>query len=53
MELLRSSFVSKSWQSHIMSKKAYLLFLMFKIGTWEQGWSQVTFLNTETPANQF
>ena len=44
---------NKSRQSHIIKKKAYLLFSKFKIGNWEQGWSQVTFLNPETPANQF
>ena len=29
-----------------------LVFSKFKIGNWEQGWSQVTFLNMETPTNQ-
>ena len=39
--------------NHIIRKKAYLLFPKFKIGNSEGGWSQVTFLNTETPTNQF
>ena len=42
-----------SHSNHIITKKAELDFLKFKIGNWERGWSQVTFLNTETPDNQF
>ena len=33
-------------------KKSELIFSKFKIGNWEQGWSQVTFLNMEAHANQ-
>ena len=43
----------KSQQSHIIREKAYLFFSKFKIDNWERGWSQATFFNTETPANQF
>ena len=40
--------------SHGKHGKAYLLFSKLKIMNWEgSSWSQVTFLNTETPANQF
>ena len=39
---------NKSGQSHIIRKKAYLIFSKFERGNWEQGWSQVIFLNTET-----
>ena len=44
---------NKLQNSDIIRKKAYLLFKKFEIENWEQGWSQVTFLNMETPANQF
>ena len=40
---------NKSQQSHIIREKS----LKFKIGNWERNWSQVTFFNMETPANQF
>ena len=55
MRLLCSSFVleSISHSNHIIRNKAYLFSSKFKIGNWERVWSQVTFLNTETPANQF
>ena len=36
-----------------LGKKTELLFSKLKKGNWERGWSQITFLNTETPANQF
>ena len=39
--------------NHIIRIKACLLFAKFKIGNWEQGWSQVSFLNMETHAIQF
>ena len=50
-----SSFVLEpiSNGNHIIRKKVYLLFSKFKIGNWERGWSQVRFVNTETPSNQF
>ena len=44
---------NKSRQSHFISKKAYLHFSKFNVGNWERGWSQVTFLDTKTPAKQF
>ena len=44
---------NKSRQSHLIRKKAFILSSKFKIGNWERGWSQVTFLNTETPATNF
>ena len=54
MGLLCSLFVLQSIRhdNHIIRKKA-LLFSKFKMGNWERGWCQVTFLNIETPANQF
>ena len=54
MGLLCSSFVLEliSHGNHVVRKKAELLFSQFKRGNWEQGWSQVTFFNSETPANQ-
>ena len=42
---------NKLWQTHIIKKKAHLL--KFTRGNYQQGWSQVTFLNRETPAYQF
>ena len=42
-----------SHSNYIITTKAYLLFSEFKIDNWERGWSQVTFLNMETPTNQF
>ena len=39
--------------NQIIRKKDYLRFSKFKIGNWKRGWSRVTFLNTETLANQF
>ena len=55
MGLLCSSFVLEpiSHNNHIVRKKAQLLFSKFKVSNWERGCSQVTFLNTENPANQF
>ena len=52
---LCSSFIleSVSHSNRINRKKPYLLFSKLKMGNWEQGWSQVTFFNTETSANQF
>ena len=55
MGSLCSSFIPEpiSHGNHIIREKAELLFSKFKIGNWEQGWSQVTFSNIETSANQF
>ena len=46
-------FIRTGTNGYIIRKKAYLLFPKFKIGNWERDWSQVTFLNTKTLANQF
>ena len=55
MRLLCSSFKLDpiSHGNRIIRKKVQVLFSKFKIGNWERGWSQVTFLNRETAANQF
>ena len=42
-----------SHSNHIIRKKVWLLFSKFKIRSSKRGWSQVPFLNTETPADQF
>ena len=55
MGLLCSSLLLEpiSHSNHIIRKKAYQLFSKFKIGNWELGWSQITLLDTETPAANF
>ena len=54
-QILCSSFMLKSisYNNYIITKKACPLFSKFKIDNWERGWSQVTYMNTKTPANQF
>ena len=46
-------FICTRTNKYIIREKAYLIFSKFKIGNWEGDCSQVTFLNMETPANQF
>ena len=46
-------FICTGTNKYIIREKAYLIFSKFKIGNWEGDCSQVTFLNMETPANQF
>ena len=55
MGLLCSSFVLEpiSLYNHIIRKTSYILFSNFKLGNRDRNWSQVTFLDTETLANQF